>query len=266
MRSTRARTVRLSTTNSPTAWSSWPRRCRASSRPPSPCSCPPGAAYEPEGLGGTASMLAEWITRGAGDLDSRELLTALDNLGRQPRRGGPDAPHQRLGRDPGPEPDPRPGDLRRRPPPPPPRRRGGRADPGPGPPEPPGPGGRPRLEGHLRAAAPPLPRPLGPPLARARPRGSRRPRPTTSGPSTGPHYRPNGAILAVAGAIDWPALKDAVGRLFGDWEPRPEPAVADPARRPGRDHILKETQQTQIALAYPDRHRRQPRLLPGPGR
>ena len=42
---------------------------------------PAGAAYEPEGGGGAASMLAEWITRGAGDRDSRALLTALDNLG-----------------------------------------------------------------------------------------------------------------------------------------------------------------------------------------
>ncbi len=42
---------------------------------------PAGAAYEPGDLGGSASMLAEWITRGAGDRDSRELLTALDNLG-----------------------------------------------------------------------------------------------------------------------------------------------------------------------------------------
>src|SRR3954453_9245509 len=49
---------------------------------------PAGAAYEPEGLGGTASMLAEWITRGAGDLDSRELLTALDNLGVSHGEGG----------------------------------------------------------------------------------------------------------------------------------------------------------------------------------
>src|SRR5690349_21433266 len=42
---------------------------------------PAGSAVEPEGRGGTATMLAEWVTRGAGDLDSRELLTALDNLG-----------------------------------------------------------------------------------------------------------------------------------------------------------------------------------------
>ncbi|HEU5115979.1 MAG TPA: insulinase family protein, partial [Isosphaeraceae bacterium] len=42
---------------------------------------PAGAAYEPAETAGSASMLAEWITRGAGDRDSRELLSALDNLG-----------------------------------------------------------------------------------------------------------------------------------------------------------------------------------------
>ncbi len=46
---------------------------------------PAGAAYEgAAGLnlsGGAATMAAEWISRGAGPRDSRELLTALDNLG-----------------------------------------------------------------------------------------------------------------------------------------------------------------------------------------
>src|SRR5262245_15970141 len=46
---------------------------------------PAGAAYEiADGVnvgGGAATMVAEWITRGAGSLDSRNLLTALDNLG-----------------------------------------------------------------------------------------------------------------------------------------------------------------------------------------
>src|SRR6516165_6162615 len=46
---------------------------------------PAGAAYEvSDGVnvgGGAATMVAEWITRGAGDRDSRALLTALDNLG-----------------------------------------------------------------------------------------------------------------------------------------------------------------------------------------
>ncbi|MBX6313247.1 MAG: insulinase family protein, partial [Isosphaeraceae bacterium] len=42
---------------------------------------PAGAAYEPADRGGAATMLAEWIMRGAGGRDSRELLTALDHLG-----------------------------------------------------------------------------------------------------------------------------------------------------------------------------------------
>ena len=42
---------------------------------------PAGAAYESANGGGSATMLSEWITRGAGDRDSRELLSALDNLG-----------------------------------------------------------------------------------------------------------------------------------------------------------------------------------------
>ncbi|HEV3120309.1 MAG TPA: pitrilysin family protein, partial [Isosphaeraceae bacterium] len=64
-------------------------------------------------------------------------------------------------------------------------------------------------------------------------------------------YRPNGAILGVAGAIDWPQLKDAIGRLFGSWEHRPEPRVSLGTSGPKRDHIPKESQQLQIALAYP---------------
>ena len=46
---------------------------------------PAGAAYETvsnvEVGAGAASMVSEWISRGAGDRDSRELLNALDNLG-----------------------------------------------------------------------------------------------------------------------------------------------------------------------------------------
>jgi predicted Zn-dependent peptidase len=64
-------------------------------------------------------------------------------------------------------------------------------------------------------------------------------------------YRPNGAILAVAGSIDWPVLQAQVGRLFGDWKVVSEPDLIARATGPRRDHILKETQQIQIALAYP---------------
>jgi predicted Zn-dependent peptidase len=64
-------------------------------------------------------------------------------------------------------------------------------------------------------------------------------------------YRPNGAILGVAGAIDWPRLRDAVGRIFGDWMPQAELQVGAKPGGPRRDHILRETQQIQIAMAYP---------------
>ncbi len=42
---------------------------------------PAGAAFDPDGQFGIASVLAEMITRGAGERDSRELSLALDNLG-----------------------------------------------------------------------------------------------------------------------------------------------------------------------------------------
>jgi predicted Zn-dependent peptidase len=42
---------------------------------------PAGCAYDPLGRLGIASVLAEMITRGAGDRDSRELSLALDGLG-----------------------------------------------------------------------------------------------------------------------------------------------------------------------------------------
>lgn len=65
------------------------------------------------------------------------------------------------------------------------------------------------------------------------------------------HFRPNGAILSVAGNIDWPRLKEQVERLFGDWTgetfapAKPGPHVPESA------HLEKDTQQTHIALAFP---------------
>ena len=68
---------------------------------------PAGAAYESAvGLnlrGGAATMAAEWITRGAGPRDSRELLTALDNLGVSHAESCPDAAHVARGGDAGAE-------------------------------------------------------------------------------------------------------------------------------------------------------------------
>ena len=211
---------------------------------------PAGASHDPPGRAGAASMLAEWVTRGAGSRDSRALLTALDNLGVSHGEGAQTVHSSMsaatLGRNLGPaleiyadvilrphldedeiEPiralalqslqslDDDPGtkvvyELRRRHFPDP----WGR--PAPGDPE----GLEALSADDLRAFH-------------------------------DAHYQPDGAILAVAGAIDWPALMDQVGRLFEGWKPRPTSTILDTPTGPDRDHLAKDTQQIQIALAYP---------------
>src|SRR5690606_40113882 len=47
---------------------------------------PFGSVSDPEGFEGAATVLHEWMQRGAGDLDSRALSDALEALG--VRRGG----------------------------------------------------------------------------------------------------------------------------------------------------------------------------------
>ena len=64
-------------------------------------------------------------------------------------------------------------------------------------------------------------------------------------------FRPNGTILSVAGNIEWEPLKDQVGRLFGGWEKGVNTDVVPQPHTPSSEHIHKETQQTQIALAFP---------------
>ncbi|MFO0958035.1 MAG: pitrilysin family protein [Isosphaeraceae bacterium] len=211
---------------------------------------PAGSIYEPADRAGTATLTAEWITRGAGELDSRDLIGALDDLGVTHGESAStlhttltaatlgrnllpalsifaDILQRPLLDDEEIEPiralalqslqslEDDPGskailELRRR--------------------HFPDPWGRPSVgsaEG-IRGATPESLRDFH-----------------------GRLYRPNGALIGVAGAIDWPQLLDETGRLFGDWEPREEPAILAGPGGPSRDHILKDTQQIQIALAYP---------------
>jgi len=64
-------------------------------------------------------------------------------------------------------------------------------------------------------------------------------------------FRPNGAILSVAGNIDWNSLRAQAERLFADW-PKGEVHEALPRpHSPRSEHLQKDTQQTQIALAVP---------------
>ncbi len=61
----------------------------------------------------------------------------------------------------------------------------------------------------------------------------------------------------MAGRIDWPRLKDEVGRLFADWKPIAEPAIAAESQLPRCEHLPHESNQTQIGVAYgsvPYRH------------
>jgi predicted Zn-dependent peptidase len=211
---------------------------------------PAGAAHEPADLGGTASMLSEWITRGAGDLDSRELLTALDNLGVSHGEGAQtlysSVSAATLGRNLIPALEIYADVLRR------PHLdeeeiepiralalqtlQGLEDDPGS------------KVIYELRRRH--FPDPWGR-AAPGTPEGVKKATPDDLRAFHQAFYRPNGAILAVAGAIDFARLKDAIARLFDDWEPQPEPPINLKPGGPSRDHLLKETQQTQIALAYP---------------
>lgn len=64
-------------------------------------------------------------------------------------------------------------------------------------------------------------------------------------------FRANGAIISVAGAVNWPALREQVGELFGDWTGGATPLPSVAQHTPQSAHIPKDTQQTQIAIAYP---------------
>lgn len=211
---------------------------------------PAGAAYESPERAGAASMLTEWITRGAGTRNSFELLTALDNLGvnhgesaqtlhtsiSAATLGSNLIPALELFAD---------VVL------------------------------RPRLEDDevepIRALAlqnlrsledDPSTKVIYDLRQRHFPDPWGRPSPGSTEGVSGMtpndlrgfferNYRPNGSILGVAGLVDWPALLDAVGKLFGGWKAQPDPAIAERPTGPARDHILRETQQIQIALAYP---------------
>ncbi|MDY7011629.1 MAG: pitrilysin family protein [Planctomycetota bacterium] len=65
------------------------------------------------------------------------------------------------------------------------------------------------------------------------------------------HLTPSGAIMAVAGKLDWEELSETVEKQFGDWAgPAPAEVSTSPAEQ-GVTHISKETAQVQITLAYP---------------
>ena len=211
---------------------------------------PAGSAFDPPGKLGVASVLAEMITRGAGDRDSRDLSLALDNLGvdRDESVGAvnmrfwgstlarnvpaaldiyadivlrPHLPEDEL--EPvqelalldiqGLEDSPQTKvmvELRRR------------YYPSP-------------LNKDRRGTAEDI-QALTLDAVKAQYRG---------------RVRPNGAILSVAGNIEWEPLKAQVERLFGGWEPGGSAEIVPEPHQATSAHFEKDTQQTQIALAFP---------------
>jgi len=68
------------------------------------------------------------------------------------------------------------------------------------------------------------------------------------------HWRkafvPTGSVLGFAGNFDWPALKDQVGRLLGDWRGEGSAPTGQGTAPRGYKHVVAETSQVHIGLAY----------------
>lgn len=211
---------------------------------------PAGAAYDPEGQFGIANVLAEMITRGAGERDSRQLSLALDNLGVDHsesagvvnlRLGGsalsrnllplldiyadiilrPRLPEEEL------EPVQALAiqDIE------------SLED---------APSSKVMIE--LRRRYYPAP------LNKDR-RGRVEDLESLTIDAVRTQYRqlvrPNKAIISVAGNVEWEPLKARVEKLFGRWEPGEVADLVPPPHEPQSAHLHKDSAQTQIAFAYP---------------
>jgi predicted Zn-dependent peptidase len=210
---------------------------------------PAGCVYDPPRVTGIGSVLAEMITRGAGERDSRELTLTLDNLGVD-RDESVGSLHTRfwgatLARN-------LPAaleiyaDIVRRPHLP--EREleavkalalqdlKGLED-------------EPRHKLLLELRRQHYPAPLG-----ADRRGTPEGIANISAKAIKTQYRklfqPRGAILSVAGNIDWKPLRERVEELFGDWEPGDPLSLKVGSRPKPRTHLPKDTTQTQIGIAY----------------
>ena len=64
------------------------------------------------------------------------------------------------------------------------------------------------------------------------------------------HVRPRGTIIAIAGRIDWNDFVPRIERLFGDWNTGSAAAVTAGPRGPRVKHVLHDSQQTHIAVAW----------------
>lgn len=64
------------------------------------------------------------------------------------------------------------------------------------------------------------------------------------------HFRPNGAILGVAGNFDWDQLRKHVDRLFGDWKKVDCQVPSENGQLYSTGHVYHDSQQMQIGVAF----------------
>jgi len=210
---------------------------------------PSGSIYDPPGQNSSAAVLCDLMTRGAGEFDTKQLSRALDNLGLQ-RHEGVSSAHVTFSGATLAENLTKTlqiyGDIVLRPRLPAdqfePTRAGvaqmltAMED------EP-----RQKVMVELRRRC--YDAPWGLPSD-----GDLEELPSLTSDSVRAHYercfRPNGAILGVAGNVDTEQIKDVVGQVFGEWAKKPDPTYETKPRAPSPDHILHESTQTHIGIAY----------------
>ncbi|HEX7003137.1 MAG TPA: pitrilysin family protein [Trueperaceae bacterium] len=64
-------------------------------------------------------------------------------------------------------------------------------------------------------------------------------------------YAPEGAVIAAAGGVRWEELSALAEEAFGGWQGSPPAMPAVEVETPRRHHVAAETSQVQIGLAYP---------------
>ena len=74
-------------------------------------------------------------------------------------------------------------------------------------------------------------------------------------------YRPNDAILGVAGKVDWDLLVEHVESLFGAWKPVDAPSEIEKSPTATSPHIDFEGNQCHIGIAFPSVPYRDPKYL-----
>ncbi len=210
---------------------------------------PSGGNYDPDGQCGSAAVLCDLLTRGAGDLDSKQLSAALDNLGVQ---RGESVGNSFITFTVAALADNLPaalrlyGDVVRRPRIPEDQFSAARAG----------------VEQMLRALEDEPRQKVIQELRRhcydlpwGRPSdGELSDLPALSAESVHAHFdrcfRPNGTILGVAGRIDADEVIQLAEDIFGDWDEKPDPPVSSGPRAGRFKHIDHDSTQTHIGIAY----------------